>query len=188
MKFRLLFILLMGTALPGFAQTNLNGFGGLLVQAAPLDGDWRPHIGAGGAVLVNRSFYAGIYGMSMVGNIERTLINSNTNQEVAFPLNFLQGGLWLGYFVNPDNKLQVTINSLGGAGVITTTLEGKFGPDRVFLVSPYLGLQYAAATFMRIELAAGYRVVAKDNNLEFFENGGLSAPFAGLHLRFGGFD
>jgi hypothetical protein len=56
------------------------------------------------------------------------------------------------------------------------------------LVSPYLGLQYAAADFMRIELAAGYRVVGSDNDLDLFGGTNLSAPFAGLHLKFGGFE
>ncbi len=170
------------------AQTTLNGFGGAIVHAAPLDGDWRPHVGLGGAVLINRSFYAGIYGASMLGNFERRLFFPAEMDSVNFPLRFMQGGLWLGYFVNPDNALQVTVNTFAGLGRITTTLDCNCGPDRLFLVSPYLGLQYAATEFMRVELAAGYRLVGKDNELDLFGDTNLSAPFVGLHLRFGGFN
>lgn len=182
------FALLLFAAVFSQAQTSLNGFGAPLIQAAPLDGDWRANLGAGGALLINRHFYVGAYGMSMLGNVERKLFNPEIQDSVIFPLRFAQAGLWLGYFVNPDNKLQVTVNSFAGVGSISTSLDCNCGPDRIFLVSPYLGLQYAAADFMRIELAAGYRVVGSDNDLDLFGGTNLSAPFAGLHLKFGGFE
>lgn len=170
------------------AQTSLNGFGGPMIQGAPLDGDWRAHIGGGGALLINRSFYVGLYGMGMIGNIERKLFNPETRDSVNFPLNFAQGGLWLGYFINPDNKVQATVNSTLGIGSISTSVDCNCGPDRIYLFSPYLGVQYAATDFMRVELAAGYRIVGSDNDLDLFGDTNLSAPFVGLNLRFGGFE
>ncbi len=188
MKIVFLASLLFLTAGLTQAQTSLNGFGGPLVQAAPLDGDWRAHVGGGGALLINRSFYIGAYGMGMLGNLERKLFNPEIQDSVVFPLNFLQGGLWFGYFINPDNKLQVTVNSFAGVGSISTSVDCNCGPDRLYLFSPYLGLQYAATDFMRIELAGGYRIVGSDNDLDLFGDANLSAPFVGLHFRFGGFD
>jgi hypothetical protein len=166
----------------------LNGFGGPLFHEAPLDGDWRGNLGAGGALLINGRYYVGLYGMAMLGTVDRTVFDPRLNppDSVQLGIGFNQGGLWTGAFINPQNRLQITVNTMLGIGSIRASAIDR--SDRVYLATPYLGLQYALAEFMRVELAAGYRVVIKDNDLDVFQNTNLSAPMLGLHVRFGGFD
>lgn len=170
------------------AQVTLNGFGAPIIEAAPLDGDWRAHLGGGAALLVNGSFYAGLYATGMLGTIDRTLYNPLISDSVVFPLNFIQGGLWTGYIINKENRLQVTVNAKAGVGRISTSVDCNCGPDRIFLVSPYLGLQYAVSELIRIEFEGGYRIVGSDNDLDLFGDTNLSAPFVGLNVKFGGFE
>jgi hypothetical protein len=170
------------------ATVTLNGFGGPMVQYAGLDGDSRLHVGGGGALLVNGKFFAGLYGMAMVSPIERKVLDPRLSppDSVTLRIGFTQGGLWTGYIVNPENKLQVSVNTLAGIGALRSSeLDRR---DRVYLVSPHIGVRYAVTDFMRLELVGGYRAVFKDNNLELLRNEDQGAPFGGLHLTFGGFE
>ena len=167
---------------------HLNGFGGPLFHEATLDGDWRGNLGAGGALLINGRYYVGVYGMAMLGKVDRTLIDTRPTpiDTVELGIGFNQGGLWTGVFINPRSRLQVTVNAMLGVGSLRASAIDR--SDRIYLAKPYIGLQYALAEFMRVELAAGYRIIIKDNDLEIFRDTNLSAPMLGLHIRFGGFD
>lgn len=170
------------------AQVELSGFGGPMIQITSLDEESAVMIGAGAALLVSQRFYIGGYGMVMASPIERPLVfPGQLGQDLT--INFNQFGIWLGYIVNPDNKVQVTMNSHVGFGSLNPQELNQ--SDRVYILSPHTGLQYAAVEWLRVELSAGYRVVGNVNNSQvisqLFTNQSLSAPFAGLTLRFGGF-
>jgi hypothetical protein len=126
--------------------------------------------------------------MAMVSPIERKVLDPRLSppDSVTLRIGFTQGGLWTGYIVNPENKLQVSVNTLAGIGALRSSeLDRR---DRVYLVSPHIGVRYAVTEFMRLELVGGYRAVFKDNNLELLRNEDQGAPFGGLHLTFGGFE
>ena len=203
-RFRALALALLLSSLAGFAGesqaqtaepsnhytegTTLSGFGGVLLHFSPVDGDGRMHYGAGGALLVNGRFFVGAYGMLMLPTIERKVFDPRIapTDSVTLDIGFNHGGLWAGYTVNPSSKLQVGVNSLVGLGAFRSTeLDAR---DRVYVLSPYLSLAYAATPWMRVELNGGYRAVLSENDLDLFRNTDQGAPFGGLTLKFGGFE
>ncbi len=205
-RFRTAALLLLLTLLAGFAGesqaqtaepsnhynadegTTLSGFGGALLHYSTVDGDARMQVGAGGALLVNGRYTVGVYGMLMVPTIERTVFDPRitSSDSMLLDIGFNHGGLWAGYAVNPKNKLQVGINSLFGIGAFRAPEVN--GRDRVYVLSPFLSVQYSATSWMRLELQGGYRAVLSENDLDLFRNTDQGAPFGGLALKFGVFD
>ena len=170
------------------AQVELSGFGGPMIQVTGFDEETAVMVGAGAALLVSQRFYIGGYGMVMASPIERTLeFAGQPDQDLT--IGFNQFGIWLGYIVNPDNKVQATVNSHIGFGSLNPQELDQ--NDRVYMISPHAGVQYAASDWLRIELNTGYRVMGNVNSSQvisqLFSNQSLSAPFGGLTLRFGGF-
>jgi hypothetical protein len=137
--------------------------------------------------MVNGRFFVGVYGMGTLPALERNVLDPRLTppDSVALDIAFRHGGLWAGYIVNRDNKLQVGINSLLGIGSFRAgDIDAS---DRVYVLSPYLSVGYAATDWMRVELNGGYRAVLAENDIDLFRNTDQGAPFGGLTLKFGAF-
>jgi hypothetical protein len=172
-------------------QASLNAFGGPMLQFSSFDGDPVTQLGAGAALLINRQFFVGGYAMAKTNEFTRSFIDSTSNPPLSIGarINFSQFGAWLGYIVNPDNKVQLSVNSYAGFGVVTAEDDmDQSRRDRIYLFGPYVGVAYAATDWMRVEANGGYRAMGKVNDTGVFTDQDLSALFGGITLKFGGFD
>ncbi|MEO0338759.1 MAG: hypothetical protein AAF242_06050 [Bacteroidota bacterium] len=155
-------------------------FGGPILEVGSINGEVGLDLGGGGAILLNNIFIGG-YGLG-------TDYPEVTIDDETYNLRLRHGGLWLGYTSNPYKLMHFYSSARLGWG--KTEIRGS-GPaiasDRVFVLTPEVGLEVNLTRFMRLAITGGYRLVSGVSKLPGFENGDFSSPVGGITFRFGGF-
>ncbi len=193
-------LLFLATALPAAAQETLfegdlthGGWIGPVAKAAYIDGAWGLLAGGAGGWLVNHQVTIGLaaYGLATT-NMKADFAVDGTRPTLQVGY----GGLLLGYAVNPDDVLHITVQSLIGGGAISySMLDSKndeidrrysFGSDEYFIAEPEVGAELNVAGNLRVEATVGYRFVG---GLDYrgLKSSDLSGPSAGLTVKFGEF-
>lgn len=189
-------------------KVHVSGFGAPIVGFSSVEGNFAVYNGGGGAVLLNQTFYAGVYGMGLSTEHSRdefTLLNSQ-NQKITYTdlhTNFGHGGFWLGYIHKPERAVHFAASTKLGWGSIALT-EQEYGVDKydnvvtdnVFVVNPQLEVEMNLLRWFKMNIGAGYQFVTgvdktyKDisgNRVRFFDAADFSQPQLTVSLLFGGF-
>lgn len=163
-----------------FSEINqVSGFGGPIFQFSTIGNDNAFFTGGGGAVLLNRRFWLGGYGMGLT---------SNVSFDETLELDFGHGGFWLGYIVAPDKLIHINFQSTLGWGSVSYEDEltgNEVDEDGVFVINPQAEVEVNLTRWMRFGLAGGYRFVTGSDSS--FDNNELSGANAMLTLKFGWF-
>lgn len=153
-----------------------------IVEFSMLDNEIRSSNGGGLGLIVD-NFFIGGYGLAAVD------IDAFINDSDEVNVDIAHGGLWLGY-VWPSNKLVHLYGSVkGGWGLVNTTFD-EFGfdfADRVFVVTPDIGVEVNLFRWMRLVGSVGYRSVSGLNDTNTVTANDVNGFTGGLTLRIGGF-
>lgn len=166
-----------------FGRANSAGFFvSPIVEFSMLDNEVRSSNGGGLGLIVN-NFFIGGYGLAAVD------IDAFINDTDEVNVDIAHGGLWLGY-VWPSHKLIHFYGSVkGGWGLVNTNFD-EFGfdfADRVFVVTPDVGIELNIFRWMRLVGSVGYRSVTGINDSNTVSVNDVNGITGGLTLRIGGF-
>ena len=159
----------------------IGGFGGPYIEVGSINGQVGADVGGGGALMLDE-FFIGGYGQgtsypdAMINDIDRNI-------------KFSHGGLWFGY-VKEQYKLLHLFSSLK-LGWGRARLRAEDEPDesdRIFVLTPEIGIEVNLTDFFKLSLGGGYRFVSGVSKLSELDNGDFSSPVGILTFRFGGFD
>ena len=159
----------------------IGGFGGPYIEIGSINGQVGADVGGGGALMLDE-FFIGGYGQgtsypdAMINDIDRNI-------------KFSHGGLWFGY-VKDQYKLFHLFSSLK-LGWGRARLRAEDEPDvsdRIFVLTPEIGVEVNLTDFFKLSLGGGYRFVSGVSKLPVLDNGDFSSPVGILTFRFGGFD
>ena len=189
MKRNIVFLLalLMGCSLAAQEQETLikdlrsvGIFGGPMLEIGQINGEWGADIGGGGALMMNQFFFGG-YGLG-------TDYPEVSIDDELYNLRLRHGGFWLGYTSDPARLVHFYGSARLGRGKAQIRGEGPaVASDRIYVVTPEVGIEVNLTRFMRLVLTGGYRVTTGVDKLPGFDNATFSSPLGALTLRFGGF-
>lgn len=186
----ILLALIGGTSLLSAQEETLFGrshsagfFVSPIVEFSMLDGEIRSSNG-GGLGLVVDNFFIGGYALAAV-DLD-ALIEENAQ---SVEVDIAHSGLWLGY-VWPSHKLLHLFTSVkGGWGLVNTTFD-EFGieeADRIFAITPEVGVEVNLFRWLRLAGTVGYRTVNGINPSNAIQAADVNGVTGGLTLRIGGF-
>jgi hypothetical protein len=168
-------ILFFSTAMAQESGKKAGGFGGVSFQNTNFMGEWAMEVGGIGAGYLLDGFYVGGGGFGM----------SQSKNDLDYSMGY--GGLMLGYnLFSEKTKTSLNFNLLGGYGGIS--VEGGDTPDEAdgfWVVKPNAEVEFRIASFMRIGVGGGYRLVM-GADLPRVDNNDVSAPYGSITFRFGG--
>ena len=165
-----------------------SGFGGFMIQFAPIGGEFAAMTGGGGAVLINNAFYFGGYGLGSSDDIR--ISTGGQDYEVSFD----HGGLMMGFVVRPTGMVHLGVSSKVGWGDITYNLYdtggfGFVGPairDNVFVISPQIEAEVNMTSWFKINASVGYQLTNGVNNF-YYASKDFDGTTIGLSFLFGWF-
>ena len=159
----------------------VGAFGGPLIEIGSINGEVVADVGGGGALILNNVFFGG-YGLG-------TDFASARIDQIDYDIRFSHGGLWFGVTQN-EHKLTHFYSSLRvgwGRARLQRDGETEFR-DRLFVLTPEVGVEFNITSFFKVGLTGGYRWVNGINKLPTLENGDFSSPIGTITFRFGGFE
>lgn len=163
----------------------VGGFGGPILEISQINGQVGADVGGGGALLLN-GFFLGGYGMGT--EFPSINITDGENQG-AYDIKFKHGGLWLGYTQNPFKVAHLFFSTKlgwGRAELLSDTQDNI--KDRIFVITPEIGVEFNITSFFRIALTGGYRWVNGIEDLPGgLDNNEFSSPTGTITFSFGGF-
>lgn len=193
---RTMTILLLVSMLSAFSQDqkpktligndpeDISGFGAVLFNFMPIDGQLSTLTGGGGAVLFDNTFFIGGYGMGLTGNHEFSVNGTD------YASNFSHGGFWMGYTMKPDNLLHLGVQTMLGWGEVKTksigTNEGSTKDD-VFVFSPQLYGEANIAYWFKVNASIGYQKTIGVDSF-YYSSTDFDGPSFGISLLFGWFN
>ena len=166
-----------------FQQTvHHGGYGAMVAQLTPVNGEIRGMSGFRGGWIVNHSM--------VLGAASYDLIEDVTLSDESY--DFTYAGLELGYIFNPDELLHFSLWMLAGGGALVLRDTEENGntrqhfTDGVLVLEPAIYLQMNITSYCHLGLGAGYRI-ASDVELPDMENSDLQGLTGKLSLEFGVF-
>ena len=148
------------------------------------DGEVRGSSGLGIALVVD-DFFIGGYGLAAV-DIDALIEDQSERVEI----DLAHTGLWLGY-TYPSRSLAHLFTSVkGGWGLVNTSFDalGIERADRVFVLTPEVGVEINLFRWLRLAATGGYRVVnGVTPDISGISNSDLNGFTGGLTLRIGSF-
>lgn len=189
MKCKMVFFFVLLTPLSAFAQgqetlikevRSVGIFGGPMVEIGQINGEWGADLGGGGALMLNQFFFGG-YGLG-------TDYPQVELDGTSYNLRFRHGGFWLGYTSDPARLVHFYGSTRLGRGKAEIRGSGPaVASDRIYVVTPELGLEVNLTEWLRLALSGGYRWTTGVSRLDAFDDATFSSPIGTLTLRFGGF-
>lgn len=189
MKIKILLFVGLLTSFSAFAQKaetlvkdvkTLGVFGGPIIEFGQINGEFGADVGGGGALMINNFFFGG-YGLG-------TDYPQIQIEEEDYRLRFKHGGFWLGYTSDPSRVVHWYGSTRLGSGKAQIRGDGPAqASDRIYVVTPEVGIEINLTKFMRLALTGGYRVTTGVSKLNGFDNNDFSSPVGALTFRFGGF-
>lgn len=175
-------------AIMGFAQHEtifskarvVGGFGAPIFEWG-LSNDIGTSIGGGGGIVIE-NFFIGGYGLASV-DFDKLFDNEDIdNLEIA------HGGFWLGGTFKPHKLFHLYTNARIGWGGLNIDLNNsRQDIDKIFVLTPEIGLELNVAKWFRVAGAVGYRWVNGANPERGYEKDAFNGAVASLSLRFGWF-
>ena len=193
----------------GDKHTSVSAFAGIFNEFSAVDKEFAFSMGGGAALLINRKFFFGGYGMGLTTRHMRSfeVRTGDGTEQVNLYTRFGHGGFWLGYIHKPQNAVHWGANLKLGWGGITLNdkLPYKYdydpkwknvNTDYVFVVNPEINVGLNLLKWMRINVGAGYRLVTgvdkvpSDNIVEgeYFDDNAFSNFTGNITLAFGWFN
>jgi hypothetical protein len=168
-----------------FSDLSVVGaFGSPLIEIGSINGEVGADVGGGGALILN-NFFLGGYGLG-TDYPEYEILNGPDQGQ--YNIKFNHGGLWLGY-ASPVYKVAHLYSSarIGwGRGRLRQGGETIFS-DRLFVLTPEIGVELNLTSFFKLALTGGYRWVNGVSRLPGLGNEDFSSPVGTITFRFGGF-
>ena len=168
--------------------TSFGVFGGPIVEISSINGEVGADVGGGGALVLDDLFIGG-YGMG-TDYPEITIQEERFGEleDVLYNIRFKHGGLWFGY-VPSQFKLGHLYSSLKlGWGKAKLQNDRNDTPnDRVFVLTPEVGVELNLTDWFRLGITGGYRWVNGINRLPTLDDSDFSSPTGTLTFRFGAF-
>ncbi len=162
----------------------VGGFGGPIVEFG-LNSTLQNAYGGGGGVVIGSAFLGG-YGM---GSIDlQSVLDGNDIEQIDLG----HGGLWLGYTYKPHKIVHLFSSAKIGWGAVNIKTD-NFDPfdrlrtDRIFVMTPELGLELNVFRWFRVAGAVGYRWVNGTNGKRKYTDEDFSGGVGTLTFRFGWF-
>ncbi|MCB0651437.1 MAG: hypothetical protein KDC85_09205 [Saprospiraceae bacterium] len=189
MKKLLLVLVLNAVALWGFGQheTLFNhvkvrgAFGGPIIESG-FKNSLGNSVGGGGGLVFNNMFIGG-YGMGSV-DFEKLI---NDELEV---LDIGHGGLWIGGSLPTYKMLHFYGSTRIGWGAVNVQFDNVHhynDLDKIFVLTPEIGLEMNITHWFRIAASAGYRWVDGTNETLGYNDDDFSGYIGALTFRFGWF-
>lgn len=168
--------------------SSFGAFGGPIVEISSINGEVGADVGGGGALILDDLFIGG-YGMGT--SYPETTINQEVDGEfrdVIYDIRLKHGGLWFGYTPN-QGKVWHPYGSLKVGWGKTQLLNDRFDTptDRIFVLTPEIGMEVNLTRFFKLGFTAGYRWVNGVSRLPTLTDSDFSSPTGTLTFRFGGF-
>lgn len=168
--------------------STFGAFGGPILEFSSINGQMTADVGGGGALILD-GFFIGGYGMGTEFpsiTLEREI--DGQLMDIDYNIRLGQGGLWLGYVHNAPKLIHVFSSLKIGWGKAELKHD-EFGlpSDRIFALTPELGVEVNISSFFKLGFTAGYRLVNGINRLPTLGNDDFSSPVGTLTFRFGGF-
>ncbi len=162
----------------------IGAFGGPIVEISQIGEDVGADVGGGGALILNNLFLGG-YGMGTDYPDYEIVGGENAGQ---YNIKFGHGGLWFGYVAKQSKLIHLYSSfKLGwGKARLRQDKETIFS-DRVFVMTPELGVEINLTGFFKLSLTGGYRLVNGVSKLPGLNNDSFNSPVGILTFRFGGF-
>lgn len=160
----------------------VGGFGAPIVEFG-IGNDVNTAVGGGGGVVIN-NFFLGGYGMGSL-NFDQLIKDELTEIEIG------HGGFWLGSTFKPHKVLHLYGSAKMGWGAISIPVDDsdfEFDDlDKIFVVTPELGVELNVTKWFRIAATGGYRWVSGANESLGYNDEDFSGAVATLNFRFGWF-
>ncbi len=169
-----------------FNNLDVTGaFGSVIIETGSINGEIGADVGGGGALVMSPVFIGG-YGMGT-----KYPVHTITQGEDAgeYDIKFGHGGLWLGIAPNSDKLIHFYGSTKIGWGKARLRQnKDNIFTDRVFVLTPELGLELNLTEWLKMSFTAGYRWVNGVTRLQELENDDFSSPIGILTFRMGGFE
>ncbi|RMF03850.1 MAG: hypothetical protein D6772_01570 [Bacteroidetes bacterium] len=141
-------------------------------------------VGGGGAIVIN-SFFFGGYGL---GSVDFEQLFDEGEVDV---LDIGHGGLWFGGTYQPYHLVHLYGSARVGWGAINVDLNDSSlryrDVDKIFVVTPEIGLELNLTRWFRLAGTVGYRAVSGTNDNRPYKGEDFSGLVGGITLRFGWF-
>ena len=158
----------------------IGAFGGPLIEIGTINGETGAVVGGGGALVMNQLFLGG-YGLGT--DYPELRIGS-----YDYNLRLRHGGLWLGYVAKQNKVAHLYSSARIGWGKSEIRGDGPAAEsDRIFVLTPEIGLELNMTSFFKLALTGGYRWVNGVTQLPGLGNDDFSSPVGTITFRFGGF-
>ncbi|NUO01313.1 MAG: hypothetical protein HUU01_11925 [Saprospiraceae bacterium] len=158
----------------------VGAFGGPIVEIGNIVGETTGMVGGGGAIILNSAFIGG-YGLG-TSSPDYAVDGNNYN------IRFRHGGFWLGYTYKSNKVIHLYTSARIGWGKIRLRDDDDtVFSDRVFALTPEVGVELNLTRWFRLGLTGGYRWVNGVNRIPGADSGDFSTPVGVLTFSFGGF-
>ena len=167
-----------------FSNTRLSGAFGAPIMEVGFNNSMSTSVGGGGAIVFS-DFFIGAYGMAS-GDFQGLLDNSNLDR-----LDIGHGGLWLGFTPRTYSLIHIYSSARIGWGALDIDLRDggvRYSDlDKVFVLTPEIGLEANVTKWLRLSGTIGYRWVrgVEDNGL--VDNKNFTGTISSITLRIGWF-
>lgn len=182
-------ILFLSTALSAQHETLFSrarvvgGFGAPIIEMG-INNGLNTSIGGGGGVVIN-SFFLGGYGLASM-DFEELFDNGEVKV-----LDIGHGGFWLGTTFQPYKLLHLYTSARIGWGAVNVDLQDNNQSysdiDKIFVMTPEIGVELNLAKWFRVAGTAGYRWVNGTSENQGYTDADFSGAVATIALRFGWF-
>ena len=140
--------------------------------------------GGGGAVIINKNLYLGVFGYSAYNGLNPDGYTKNDDYKNYFEY----GGIWAGYVFKPNELFHPVIDLKAGWGNLAienleTSVTINFS---TYIIKPSFEIEMNINRFMKIGLDIHYRHIGKVDILT--DSYDLSGTGIGLSFKFGGFE
>jgi hypothetical protein len=164
-------------------KTIVSGFMALNMDFGSINKEFGLLLGIDGAVLINQSFFVGIYGrgLATMPTYNYTFYNKDSSSNISATHRglFYHGGLLLGYVFYPNKPFHFGISTRIGAGGISLiedySYHHKYSPKGcdtyddlpyiapLFVFSPQIDAEINITNWMKFRASVGYQYVANSS-------------------------
>jgi hypothetical protein len=162
---------------------DLGGFGGPIMEIGAINKQTAAYWGGGGAISMKNIFFGG-YGL---GNNFADYTIEEGVEAGRYNIRHKHAGLWFGYSHKPEKLFHLYTSLRLGWGNARLSNEDRTISDRIFAMTPEVGLEVNLYRFVRLAGTIGYRWTNGISRLPGLSNRDFSSPVGVLTLRFGVF-
>ena len=187
-------------------KISLSGFLAPSIEFSSIQKEAGISTGLNLAMLVNQSFFIGIYGTSLNTSHYRLDLSAVTGLDKP-EIEFYHVGLYTGYLIASHKMLHLGIAAKVGYGQIYLKNDQKnnwewnsdfvnTGIDNVLVFTPQLELELNLTKFMKLNIFGGYRMLSgvdkkyvyyNNQTQNYYKTSDYNSPYGGLSLCFGFF-